>query len=285
MHKDIWTDRQHMLGKVPFEFFHFLDEEPPTVEFHRHPYYEVFFFLGGNVTYTIEGKTYKLRPGDLLLTNSLDVHRPTVSPGKPYERIVLWLSNDFFDAFPMPEDNLSSCFTDAATKDYRLIRPSASNFIRLRGICDHISKALTSPKLGSASLAYAYVLEFLVRVCRCYYEASEPSPQDITENEKVNAVISYINDTITSELTLDTLANQFFISKFYLSRQFRQYAGISIYQYIIKRRLGIARDLLCKGSSVIDACMECGCGDYSNFLKAFKREFEKSPKEYARLQN
>ena len=97
MNKDIWTDRQVMLGKSAFEFYHYLDEIPPKVEFHQHPFYELFFFLDGNANYTIEGKTYKLRPGDILLTNSLDIHRPEIFPGKPYERIVIWLEDSFFD--------------------------------------------------------------------------------------------------------------------------------------------------------------------------------------------
>ena len=86
-----------MLGKSAFEFYHYLDSVPPKVEFHQHPFYELFFFLDGNVNYTIEGKTYKLRPGDILLTNSLDIHRPEIFPGKPYERIIVWLEDRFFE--------------------------------------------------------------------------------------------------------------------------------------------------------------------------------------------
>lgn len=282
MHKDIWTERQHMLGRVPFEFYHYLDQEPPQVDFHQHPFYEIFFFLDGNVTYTIEGKTYNLRPGDILLTNSQDVHRPNIAQGRPYERVVLWISDDFFSTIPLEEAPLSACFTDAATKNYRLIRPSESDFIRLRRICDKISRAQADTKLGSGAMVYALVLEFLIRVCQCYYDASDPLPRDITEDETINAVILYINDHITGELSLDSLAEQFFLSKFYLSRKFREYAGLSIYQYIIKRRLGIARDMLTRGCSVTDAFLGCGFGDYSNFLKAFRREYELSPREYGK---
>lgn len=280
MHEDIWTERQHMLGKVPYEFYHYLDTEAPEVALHQHPFYEVFFFLDGDVRYTIEGKTYTLRPGDILLTNSLDVHRPVIQKGKPYDRVVLWLSKDFFQTLPVEEPLLITCFSDAATKDYRLVRPGESQFIRLRGICDRISKVQKSSKLGHEALEYAYILEFLIRVCQCYYEAGDTVLQDITENETVNAVIAYINENITGKLTLDMLSEQFFISKFYLSRLFREYAGLSIYGYIMKRRLSIARDLLTQGYSATDAYLQCGFGDYSNFQKAFKREFNKNPKEY-----
>lgn len=280
MHKDIWTDRQVMLGESAFEFYHYLDNVPPKVEFHQHPFYELFFFLGGNVNYTIEGKTYMLRPGDILLTNSLDIHRPEIAPGKPYERIVLWLEDRFFDQLRAGGDDLASCFADAARKDYRRIRPNQSSLIQMWNLCTQISQAQKSRALGSYTLVYAYLLEFLVEVCRCYFNPSDLVHEDITENEKINSILSYINQNIASPLSLDAIAERFFISKFYLSRQFKQFTGMSIYQYIIKKRVTISRDLLRSGIPVTSACMECGFNDYSNYLKAFKREFGCNPSEF-----
>lgn len=283
MNKDIWTDRQVMLGESAFEFYHYLDEVPPKVEFHQHPFYELFFFLNGNVTYTIEGKTYKLRPGDILLTNRLDIHRPEIFPGKPYERIVVWLEDSFFDHLRAGGDDLASCFADAARKDYRLIRPSHARLMRLRTICAQISKALSSRELGSYTLAYAYLFAFLVEVCRCYFEAPVFLREDVTESQKINHILDYINQHITLELSLDDISRTFYISKFYLTKLFKRFTGMSLYQYIIKKRLTISRDLLLGGASVTSACMECGFNDYSNYLKAFKREFNCTPSELTRL--
>ena len=281
MNKDIWTDRQVMLGKSAFEFYHYLDSVPPKVEFHQHPFYELFFFLDGNVNYTIEGKTYKLRPGDILLTNSLDIHRPEIFPGKPYERIIVWLEDRFFEQLLAGGDDLASCFADAARKDYRRIRPSHGGLIRMRTLCHQISMAQNSQALGSYTLVCAYLFEFLVEVCRCYFETSELPREDVTESQKINLILDYINQNIALNLSLDDIAREFYISKFYLSKQFKRYTGMSLYQYIIKKRVAISRDLLRSGASVTTACMECGFNDYSNYLKAFKREFNCNPSEFA----
>ncbi len=155
MNKDIWTDRQIMLGESAFEFYHYLDDIPPKVEFHQHPFYELFFFLSGDVNYTIEGKTYKLRPGDILLTNSLDIHRPEIGSDKPYERIVIWLEDRFFEQLRAGGDDLASCFADAARKDYRRIRPDQSSLIRMQNLCTHISREQKNRALGSSTLVYA----------------------------------------------------------------------------------------------------------------------------------
>lgn len=74
-----------------FECHHYLDRVPPQVEYHEHEFYEIFFFLSGDVSYIIEGSTYQLRPGDILLTSNEDIHKPEVRAGKPYERYVIWI--------------------------------------------------------------------------------------------------------------------------------------------------------------------------------------------------
>ena len=283
MHKDIWTDRQQMLGDVPFEFYHYIDTEPPQVSFHQHPFYELFLFIDGKADYIIEGKTYHLKPGDLLLTNSLDIHRPEIFPGKPYDRVVLWISEDFFSLPQFRGSDLSACFQDAAGKNYRLIRPAKSSLLQIQKLCHRISNTQQSTRLGSFPLVWAYVTELLVEVCRCYFEGTGFTAEDVTENEKINELLEYINHHITEDLTLDELANHAFMSKYYLSRQFKQYTGMGIYQYIMKKRLTISRDLLRNGFPVTRACMDCGFHDYSNYLKAFKKEFGCNPREFCKI--
>ena len=247
MYKEEFNPSQIMTEKY-FEFHHTCTEEPLTVEFHQHPFYEIFFFLSGNVNYIIEGRNYNLRPGDILLTGSLDIHRPDIHPGKPYERIVIWLADDLFTQLrDLFGDDLSACFTDAAHKDYRLIRPDSQNITELKRICARMSEAKHSKELGSSALVCAYMTEFLVKVSRAYYDTPDTIKNDVTENEKVNQILLYINENLSEDLSLDRLASRFYISKYYLSRQFKQFTGFSLYQYI-----------------------------------AFKREFGKNPSEYSK---
>lgn len=280
MYKEKFDPRQTMTERY-YEFHHTYNEIPPDVEFHQHSFYEIFFFLSGNVNYIIEGRSYKLRPGDILLTSSSDIHRPDISPGKPYERIVIWLADDFFERLQdFYDEDFTACFTDAALKDYRLIRPDSQNIAHLKQLCGKMSEARQSGEMGSNALISAYLTEFLVYVSRAYYDSPDSVKNDITENEKINQVITYINENLTEELSLDRLAARFYISKYYLSRQFRQFTGLSLYQYIMKKRLILARNMLRAGNPVMDACLCCGFNDYSNFLKAFKREFGRNPSKY-----
>lgn len=282
LYHDEFTQRQTM-NAGDFEFYHYLDLEPPVVDFHHHEFYEVFFFISGMVNYTVEGRSYQLRPGDILLTNNRDIHRPEVARGKPYERYVLWLNGEFLGKIQHPKDDLTACFCDAAQKQYKLIRPDGETLAQLQGLCRRIIGLQRENAFGSATLLYAAVTEFLVYLNRAYFDTSAEIRQDVTENEAVNQVVAYIESHLVEDLNLDSVADVSHLSKFYLDRQFKQYTGLTIYQYILKKRLITARTMLRSGASVMDACMGCGFNDYSNFLKAFKREFGRMPKEFKPL--
>lgn len=280
MYKEEFNPSQIMTEPY-FEFHHTLNLSPPTVEFHQHLFYEIFFLLSGNVDYIIEGRTYHLRPGDILLTSNMDLHRPVIYPGKPYERIVIWLTDRYMEILKeLFEESLVNCFTDSALKNYRLIRPDSGNIMKLKQLCDKISTARHNNELGDLALSYAYMTEFLVQIARIYHDASDSIKNYVVENENINRILVYINENLTENLSLDLLAKQFYVSKYHLSREFKNFTGLSIYQYIMKKRLIVSRNMLRAGSSVMDACMKCGFNDYSNFLKAFKREFAKNPSEY-----
>lgn len=263
------------------EFHYFYDEIPPEISFHQHTFYEIFFFLSGDVNYIIEGRNYKLRPGDILFTNKTDIHRPEVHGGKPYERIVVWVEEKYFDLInDYCKEDLRSCFKDAALKDYRLSRPDGETIVHLKRLCEKISRVKESNKPGSNVLFSAYIMEFLVKVVNAYYDTPDSVKKDITENEKINNIIKYINENLSEDFTLDGISKKFYISKSYLSRQFKHFTGLSLYQYIMKKRLIYARNMIRSGTSVTNAYIMCGFNDYSNFLKAFKREFGVNPSEY-----
>ena len=93
-------------------------------------------------------------------------------------------------------------------------------------------------------------------------------------------ILAYINDHYAEELTLDSLAGRFFISKYHLSREFGRIVGRSVHRYITQKRLVAAKQMLGEGRSSSMVCQHCGFGDYSNFYRAFKSEYGISPKEY-----
>ena len=103
-----------------FRLFHIQDQLSKEFEFHYHDFHKIIFFLSGNVTYQIEGKSYYLKPQDLLLVNQYALHKAEVAPTVPYDRIILWIRPDL--PHLIQGDDLYSCFRKASDRSFNLIR-------------------------------------------------------------------------------------------------------------------------------------------------------------------
>jgi AraC-like DNA-binding protein/mannose-6-phosphate isomerase-like protein (cupin superfamily) len=276
-----FTERQHMVSG-DFEYFHYRDEPHPQVHYHSHDFYEIYFFISGKASYIIEGKTYKLRSGDILLVNNSEFHMPVIERGQPYERIVVWLKPDFLQLKSRNGTNLKLCFEGAAGRRLNLLRMDDERLSIIRGVLLRLGKAIAASGFGSDILREACVLELLVYLNRvCLDSRLEHNDiEDMEYNEKVSSMIDYINDNLESDLSLNELSGRFYTSRYHLLRVFKKYAGCTLHHYIRRKRLIIAKDLLRKGHTVSEACTITGFGDYSNFIRSFRNEFGISPGKY-----
>ena len=96
----------------------------------------------------------------------------------------------------------------------------------------------------------------------------------------VDGVLSYINEHYSEALTLDALAERFFISKYHLLRKFEAQVGTTVHRYILQKRLLNAKQLLAGGLAPSEVCTYCGFGDYANFYRAFRAEYGTTPRQY-----
>ena len=124
-------------------------------------------------------------------------------------------------------------------------------------------------------------MEFIVFINKHYLESfGDRIQDDIEYDEKVNNIIHYINENLYSDLSLDSLAKIFYLSKYHLLREFKKHSGYTVHQYIHQKRLIMAKSLLKDGLTVTEVCNRCGFGDYSNFIRAFKKAFGAPPKTF-----
>lgn len=277
-----FTSRQYMV-KNDFEFFHTKEELPPNVEYHNHDFYEIFFYISGKVTYIIEGKSYRLKPGDIILINNRELHRTIIESGEDYERIVIWIRPDYITNLNTDSTDLTMCFESSAKKKYNLLRPDTETLAYLKSIVQKLEKAYYNSGFGSEVLKNAYINELVVYLNKAYlYTKDEEIEADIEYNQKISNIIKYINANLDSELSLENISARFYISKYHLLREFKKYTGFTIHRFIQKKRLIMARMLLKEDVKVSEVSMICGFGDYSNFIRTFKREYGISPKVFAR---
>ena len=109
--EDRYEKRGYLLED--FRLFHLRDARGVKTEYHYHEFCKLLLLLSGSGSYTVEGLRYPLSPGDLVLLNSHCVHRCEFDPGRPYERVILYISPDLLHRESTEDCRLEDCFTDA----------------------------------------------------------------------------------------------------------------------------------------------------------------------------
>ena len=93
-----------------FRLVHLKDSLAQKIDYHYHEFDKLVIFLGGKVTYVVEGVTYFLKPWDIVLIQHNLIHRPIIHAEEPYERAVLWLGRNWQEARSDPGEPLDACF-------------------------------------------------------------------------------------------------------------------------------------------------------------------------------
>lgn len=274
-------DPRQVMRRDSFEVFHYREPRPGTVEVHHHDFYEVYYLLSGKVEYWVDGRIIAMQPGDLLLINPLELHRPVVDPGSPvYERIVLWINKEYLEGLHRDTMDLSRCFDTSLPAHTHLIRPDSSQRGELTARLGELVREFYSPEQGSKLAAYGLFLQFMVQLGRMAGQEQLRGEAVQQQSVLVRSALAYINENLSQTITLEQLAARFYVSKYHLSHAFSREMGVSVYRYILLRRLLLARQLMAAGESAGGACRACGFTDYTSFYRAFKSEYGISPREF-----
>ena len=271
-----FNPRQSMNGDS-YEIFHYLDMASRHLEAHYHEFYELYFFVAGDMDYWIEGSLYHLQPGDLLLIDPMALHKPVPrSDEDRYERIVLWIHKNYLASIQNGE--LEACFQTGQ----RLLRPAAADSRQISQLLQRLTEEYYSADPCSQSYAFGLLLQLMATVNRAVGEHIPGEEENYSSPTIITEVLSYINTHYRQALTLEHLANHFFINKYYLSHQFRKTVGTGVHRYITLKRLHYAYDALLEGIPAGEAAVQSGFSDYTAFYKAFRSQYGISPTDCIR---
>lgn len=273
--------RQQMLHK-DFEVQYKRDTYLKDVELHHHDFYEIYFLISGDVTYTIESKQYRVMPGDILLISPRELHQICIRPEmSAYERYVLWIDPKLLIQYSSELTDLTRNLDPACPSHSNLLRTKPEQASFLQRLLDQLWQESASSQYGADLLRKSLMIQLLVLINRL--AASDGGqPEAVTHSSRaVSDVVDYVNLHYSEPLSLEQLAEQVYVSKYHLSHEFNRLVGTSVYRYIQKKRLLIARQLLAQGKRPNEVYSACGFGDYAGFYRAFRNEYGISPREYA----
>lgn len=262
-----------------FIFFSLNDRTYQQFDSHFHDFYKIIIFVSGKVTYLIEGKSYHLQPWDILLVTGKDIHKPVIDPEVPYERYAIWFKPSFLMKHSLPGNNLLTCFENASERKQHLLRLQPETVQHIQYILSELDSANTSSAFGSKVAKTAFFLLLTVELNRLAAEVTGLAQWE-EKDELISKIIEDIQSRLSDDLSIDSLADKYFISKYSLMHKFKQQTGFSIHNFILQKRLLTIHELIKKGYPYMEASSKCGFSDYSCFVRAFTKYFGLSPRKY-----
>ncbi len=266
--------------KENFRLFTIKDKRQLNVESHYHEFDKVLIFFSGNVEYTVEGTSYRPQNGDILFVRHHDIHKLSVSDSSTYDRCVLWIRSGYLKEYSRADVELENCFELAKERHAYLYHPNAESWARIKRSISDLKAAEQSDEYGAQMISVTCFLQLMVELNRCVMSVSPKS--SLNSDELIDNVMRYISENLNTELSVDMLASMCYLSRFYFMRRFKEYTGYTVHGYIQLKRLTLASELLCQGMTVSEAASAAGFMEYSSFLRAFRKLYGLSPRDYVR---
>jgi len=268
---EIYQKRGYLLES--FRLFHMRDIPREKVDYHYHEFYKMVIVLSGTGGYWIDGERYQLESGDVVLVDRHLAHRPEFD--QEYERVIIYIAPDFLERSSAADCDLCRCFSE---RDRRILRLPPMEQDYFRGIVRGLEEELASSEPGKDILSGGMLLRLLVEIYRMIQQGGFLPVQPMRpQDDRVSGILHYIDSHLQEELTVDLLADRFFMSKYHMMRLFRENTGVTVHTYILDRRLLRAKDLMGQGAGATTACYQAGFNSYCTFCRAYNKRFGMSP--------
>lgn len=274
-----FNPRQYMLSK-DFELYYYSDSSLKNIPIHVHDYYEFYFFLEGNVSIQIGDKIYPHSYGDMTLILPQVSHRAIIhNTDVPYRRFVFWISQDFCNHLLGISKDYGYLMQYAMTHREYIFHNDRITFNSIQSKLLRLLEEMKGDRFCRDAQLSLCANDLILHLNRVIYEQKHPIRPQETVSLYQN-VCSFIETHIDEDLSLERLSEEFFVSKYHIAHIFKDNLGLSIHQYITKKRLALCRQAILSDLSITEAYQAFGFGDYSSFFRAFKREYGISPKDF-----
>ena len=246
-------------------------------------YLKIFRVVEGNAVWKIEKNSYNVKKGDILILNSTERRQLILEEDQPKFTLeyVQFLP---IMTYPHQQCVMSFFYRDADFSN--LISRESVCYAKLYSLFDEMALECESDNKFKNEYIYSLLLKMIVTVAREY----DISPDDnigqystIKNYEIISAAVQYITQYPYEDLSEDTLAKKFYMSKYYFSRLFKFYNGINLLAYIKSYRVNYALNLIRhEHMDIADAAFSSGFGSISGFYKAVKDVTGSTPGKLAK---
>lgn len=270
-----------------YRYFHLNDTEGTEGNFHFHEFAKVVLLRSGRADYIVEQVTYSLRPGSILLVPHHAIHRAVIDQTVPYDRVILYLDRQYVERSMVTAGRLE-CFDRADVQGNCLLIPDEKHRREIEDTLAEYEEAMSDTEPGAQAIRDAVMIKLLIRIDRVsrQMEAAEKRVEHAPAGQirrgtdpGIADMLTYINENLGADLTVDALAARMCLSRYHFMRLFRAGTGITAHAYVRQARLLGAARMIRSGVPSARAAADCGFGDYSTFSRAFREIFGVRPSE------
>lgn len=251
----------------------FLSEIEPL---HSHSFYEILYCTEGDVQYLLGTSQYHIGAGDLIVIPPDSSHRRLpFMPNTSHGRYGLWVSASWLASLGQNFPELAALKNAPSTLT---IKGTAWESLET-----HFSNAwqetLKQPPFWKVNV-HGEIILLLAGLCRAFTELVSVEKSRKQEPDILEQILSYIEANLSEKITLADTAHHFLISESYITHLFCKRVGLSFYRYVTQRRLIAAKTLIREGIALEQVSQAVGFTNYSNFYRAFTREYGIAPSQY-----
>lgn len=242
-------------------------------EYHSHDgHIEISYVISGRGQYKIDGEVYDVEEGDIMIFNPGVYHQALAAKSQFTELFVGFCDVDMNgrrNRFELP--------------DMPLIHTEGELKQRLARIAASIDTENAEQKPGRYFMLRTYLEQMLILIAR---EQVKPvkygkgySFESVSKKYVTEQIINYFEEHYAEKISLDAIAENMYLSPFYISRIFKSETGDTPIHHLINIRLERAMELLKSGScnSIREVAESVGYEDVYHFSKLFKKKYNVSP--------
>ncbi len=253
---------------------------PPFIphSMHVHEECEIFCVFRGDGYYITEGARHKFEHGKIFLMRPGESHKADLVGNEPYDRISHHFPASIVDCID-PERHLLSPFFDRPLGKNNVYERSVVAPTGIYELFTRIHQKKETPyetELNTKIVLFSILSEIKKLFDAKLYLTSAK------EAEQIRNIIEYVNNNLTKEISVEQLCEKFFLSRAQLYRNFKSATGSTVWDYIMTKRLLLAKSYISDGIRASEAATACGFGDYSAFYRAYIKRYGISPSGGAR---
>ncbi len=250
---------------------------------HFHDGCEIHFTVNNSVFYYVDGRKYEGKQGTVAIFNSQEIHRVVSKEAGNYERFYILFKPSFLEYAVSSYPNLLHIFTQRSENFENVIQLKIQDFNRVLNLYRNLIDLQTDAQINMRDLKMHQNLIEIILILDDYYHTGQQIENRIAyrKDGELKNIIDYIKSNYNITLSLEDIAERFYISRSTLFRLFKDTMDMTPNEFISYVRIMESRKFLREGCSVKNVALKVGYADDSTFIKKFKKIQGISPKQYA----